>query len=141
MKLFLAALAGLLLSAGAARAADLTLRIEGVRSDVGDIYVALFDSAKNWPDGDRAEHQSKVKAASGTVVTVISGLRPGTYAIGGFHDENGNGELDKNFIGVPTEGFFVSTVNGMVLSTPDFAEVAFSLPPEGAAVTLRMRYY
>jgi uncharacterized protein (DUF2141 family) len=141
MRLPALAMAGLLLSAGAARAADLTLRIEGVRSGVGEIYVALFDSAANWPDGDHAEHQTKVAAAPGTVVTVMSGLPPGTYAIGGFHDENGNGEFDKNFLGVPKEGFFVSNLTGFLLSTPSFDEVAFALPPEGATVTLRMRYF
>jgi uncharacterized protein (DUF2141 family) len=135
------AAAALLLSAGAAQAADLTLRIEGVRSGAGDIHIALFDSARNWPDGDRAERQSKVKASSGTVETVISGLAPGTYAVGGFHDENGNGEFDKNFLGVPTEGFFVSRVTGLILATPSFDEVAFPLPPEGTVLTLRMRYY
>jgi uncharacterized protein (DUF2141 family) len=133
--------AALLLSAGTAQAADLTLRIEGVRSGVGEIYIAVFDSARNWPDGDRAEHQSKVKASPGTVETVIHGLAPGTYAVGGFHDENGNGDFDKNFLGVPTEGFFVSRVTGLILATPSFDEVAFALPPEGTALILRMRYY
>jgi uncharacterized protein (DUF2141 family) len=131
----------LLLPAGAARAADLTLRIEGVRSDLGEIDIAVFDSPRNWPDGDRAETQDKVPASAGTVVTVIRDLKPGTYAIGGFHDENGNGEFDKNFLGVPQEGFFVSRLTGLLLSTPSFEEVAFALPPEGATVTLRMRYY
>ena len=140
MRLRLAA-AALLLSAGAAHAADLRLRIEEVRSGAGEIEIAVFNSAQNWPDGDRAEHQSKVKASPGTVETVIHGLAPGTYAIGGFHDENGNGAFDKNFLGMPTEGFFVSRVDGLILATPSFDEVAFALPPEGTTLTLRMRYY
>jgi uncharacterized protein (DUF2141 family) len=124
-----------------AAAADLTIRIEGVRSDRGNIYTALFATAASWPDGDRAEHQDKAPARRGTVTVVFRGLAPGIYAIGGFHDENGNGEFDKNFLGVPKEGFFVSNVTGLVLSTPAFAEVAFALPPEGRTVTVRMRYY
>jgi uncharacterized protein (DUF2141 family) len=133
--------AALLLSAGAAQAADLTLRIEGVRSGVGEIDLAVFDSARNWPDGERAAHQSRVPASPGVVETVIRDLPPGTYAVGGFHDENGNGEFDRNVLGIPTEGFFVSRVTGFILATPSFDEVAFTLPPDGATVTLHMRYF
>jgi uncharacterized protein (DUF2141 family) len=31
-------------------------------------------------------------------------VTPGDYAISVFHDENSNGKLDRNFMGMPKEG-------------------------------------
>ncbi len=32
-------------------------------------------------------------------------ISPGTYALAVIHDENGNGKLDTNWVGIPTEGY------------------------------------
>jgi len=32
------------------------------------------------------------------------GVAAGTYAVSAFHDENSNGKLDRNFMGIPREG-------------------------------------
>jgi hypothetical protein len=45
----------------------------------------------------------------------IENLQPGEYAVFALHDGNGNGKVDSNFVGVPTEGFGV----------PNLALVAF----------------
>ena len=46
---------------------------------------------------------------------VLTNLDPGRYAIILFHDENGNGKLDKNALGVPTEPYgFSNNVPGFL---------------------------
>ena len=51
----------------------------------------------------------------------FSGIAPGTYAASAFHDENSNGKLDTNFMGIPREGVAASndargTAPGYMLS-------------------------
>jgi len=133
----------LLLATGAgtaATAADLTIRIQGVRASKGDIYLGVFASPANWPDGDRAEHPGKWPAQKGTMTVVLRGLPPGRYAAVGYHDENGNGELDTNLIGIPKEGYMFSNDLHPKFSAPRFEEAAFTLPPEGTTITITVQY-
>jgi uncharacterized protein (DUF2141 family) len=53
-----------------------------------------------------------------------------------FHDENGNGRLDKNFWGVPTEPYGFSNNAVGTLGAPRFAEVAVAL--DGADRTVEV---
>jgi uncharacterized protein (DUF2141 family) len=53
---------------------------------------------------------------------VLTNLDPGQYAIILFHDENGNGKLDTNALGVPSEPYgFSNNVRGF-LGPPTFQD-------------------
>ena len=54
-------------------------------------------------------------------------VAPGTYAISVMHDENGNGKLDKSFIGIPTEGYGVSNNHTHAMSAPTWDESKFTV--------------
>jgi uncharacterized protein (DUF2141 family) len=124
----------------AAVAADLTVTVEGIRSDKGDVYLAVFETPRHWPDGDKAEHQERRKAVPGTVTFTLRGLQPGTYAVASYHDENGNAVFDKNFLGLPKEGWAVSNDVRPHLRAPHFEEAAIVLPPEGRTIAIRLGY-
>ena len=42
----------------------------------------------------------------------FKGLKDGVYAIAIIHDENTNGKLDTNFIGIPAEGVAFPPIRG-----------------------------
>jgi uncharacterized protein (DUF2141 family) len=128
-----------IVTAPGARAGDLVVEVQDVRGP-GEIFLALFNSADAWPDDDKAFREKKGPAQKGTVRIVIPDIPPGRYAIGLFHDENGNGELDKNFIGIPREGYGLSNNVRPRFSTPSFEDVAFDVPPEGCTTTIRIVY-
>jgi uncharacterized protein (DUF2141 family) len=68
-------------------------------------------------------------------------VTPGTYAVIVFHDENQDGKLDKNFLGVPQEGYAASNSVRHLMSAPEFEEASFVVP--AAAVTpikVQVRY-
>src|SRR5262249_41067138 len=52
----------------------------------------------------------------------FTGIAPGTYAVAVVHDENNNGQVDTNFLGVPTEGYGVSNNRTYALSLPKWDE-------------------
>jgi uncharacterized protein (DUF2141 family) len=132
--------AALGLAAAPAGAADLAVTITGIRNAEGDVYLALFKSPENWPEGSRAEYQERQKAVPGAVTFTLTGLAPGTYAAASFHDENGNGRFDKSFVGIPEEGWGVSNDVRPSLRAPTFGESAFTLPPQGGRLTIRLGY-
>ena len=92
---------------GVARAAELTIAVSGVNSGKGRIYVALHRAAKGvkFPDMKGAVAGVWRKARKGGFKVTLAGLEPGRYAVNGFHDANGDGDLDTNLLGIPTEGY------------------------------------
>jgi uncharacterized protein (DUF2141 family) len=57
----------------------------------------------------------------------FSGIAPGTYAVALFHDENGDGKLDTNFMGVPREGVGVSNNKLRSFGPPRWDDAKFPL--------------
>ena len=76
--------------------------------------------------------------AGGKAVMTFKGLKDGVYAIAIIHDENANGKLDTNFLGIPAEGVGVST-NPRVFGKPSFEQGQFSLKGD-AAISIVTKY-
>ena len=68
----------------------------------GAVVALLFDSADAFADL-RDPVATRTLAADGTGGATFEGLPPGPYAVLAFHDLNGNGILDVNFLGIPRE--------------------------------------
>ena len=139
MKRFAAALVAIFSLAATARAAELTVTVDNIRSDSGIIRLSFYTSPAEWPDKSGNDYGKVVPAERGQVVLHFD-LPPGIYAINGFHDENGNGEFDTNFLGIPKEGYIFSNDARPVLSAPSFDSAAFRLPPQGAAIIMHVKY-
>jgi len=84
---------------------SLSVPIGGLRSDKGQVGCLMFASADGFPGSpDKAVGRQFVPIASKSATCEFDNVAPGSYAIAAIHDENGNGTLDKNFLGIPTEG-------------------------------------
>lgn len=108
----------------AAQAHDLTVEVLGARSDKGNVAGALYADATSWL---KSSLQGERQPASGKTVLVYRNLQPGTYALSVFHDENGNGKLDSNIAGIPTERYGFSRDARGSMGAPDFAAAAIDL--------------
>ncbi len=66
-----------------------------------------------------------------SVTTVFADIPEGEYSISVFHDENKNGEIDKNSFGIPKESYgFSNNIMGM-FGPPSFEEAKFKVSKEG----------
>ncbi len=72
----------------------------------GSVMVALYDSEAGY-EGGAAVAQAMVPA-SGPVVARFENLPAGDYAVKAFHDVDGDGQMDKNPFGLPTEPYAFS---------------------------------
>ncbi len=141
-KVLAGAAAGLMLTLGvpATHAAPLTLVVDNVCSAKGEIDLTVF-VASNWLS-DRTDVSDQKLPARVSAVTFHFDLPPGTYAAAAFHDANGNGKFDTNFVGWPLEGFgFSNNARVKFFHPPSFAAARFTLPPEGATGTLHLDYW
>ncbi len=92
---------------GTTSVATLTFNLDrGART--GRILIALFDSQAAYDGDGQPLRQAMVDAASDPATAVFEGLPSGTYAARMYHDVNGNGRLDTNPFGMPTEPYAFS---------------------------------
>lgn len=108
------------------QANQIHVEIAGLRNDKGQAVCSLFSSAGDFPKKtEKAVAHSMSVISDRHAVCEFSGVAPGTYAISVFHDENSNGKLDANFMGIPREGVGASNDAKGHFGPPKFDAAAF----------------
>jgi len=67
-------------------------------------------------------------------------IPPGKYAMAVIHDENMNGKLDTNWMGVPTEDCGFSNNATGVLGAPPFSAARFAYDGQNVDLTMSLHY-
>jgi uncharacterized protein (DUF2141 family) len=117
----------------------LTVQVEGVNSEGGNVGVLVFNSTKGWPEDIHAALKDVVVPAHQGVVTVrIEKLPAGTYALAVGHDVNLNHKVDKNFLGIPKEQWGMSNNPHALVKPPSFSTAQFELKGD-AEIRIRMQ--
>ena len=119
----------------------LTVCVTGARNTKGKIGVTLFQNAQGFPDDpSKAIRQESVEIDPKTMSAQVTfkDLSQGTFAISVLHDENSNGKMDKNLVGIPKEGYGASNNPKKKRRAPTFDEAKFSLnaPEQTIEITL-----
>lgn len=127
-----------LLTAPAACAADLTVTLADIRATTGTISIAVVDSLDAWNGQARPVHGTALQPDGDTGQVTFKDLKPGTYAVMVTHDENGNGTLDTNKLGMPLEGYGFSN-NPQVMRKPTFDEAKFEVGEAAHGLTVELR--
>jgi len=115
------------------------VEISGLRSDQGQMLCALYSAAQAeaFPKkADKAVARLTAKIAERQAVCDFTGVAPGTYAVSVVHDENSNGKLDTNFIGMPREGVGASNDAKGHMGPPKFGAASFRY--EGGRMDLKI---
>jgi uncharacterized protein (DUF2141 family) len=121
---------------------NIEIRITGLRNTKGKVNVNLFNKNDGFPDDPMKSFGWKtVKIVPDTVVIVFEELPYGNYAVSVLHDENSNGKMEKNFFGIPKEGFAFSNNYAPRLKSPSFKDAMFGLKKPKIQADLKMLYY
>jgi uncharacterized protein (DUF2141 family) len=138
-----AALLSVMASGPASDAANdsITVPIAGLRNDQGQVGCTLFGSADGFPTKpEKAVAGQFVKIASKSATCFFDGVKPGAYAIAAMHDENGNGKLDKSFLGIPTEGIGASRDARGSMGPPKWEDAVFQFAGGSVQVPVTIHY-
>lgn len=123
-----------------ASAGDLTVTISDIRSAKGLLSVAVVNTEAGWNSQEKPVAAERVDMTGKEQKEVVMKFKlpAGSYAVMVMHDENGNGELDANFMGIPTEGYGFSN-NPQVMRRAHFSEARFEVTDAPSAITIRLR--
>ncbi|MGB3457619.1 MAG: DUF2141 domain-containing protein [Litorimonas sp.] len=112
---------------GSGVSSQLTVAVEGLDTTDGQILIGLFDTEDGFET--EAELIGRTVPVSGTTTKIVfEDLPVGDYAIKVFHDEDADGELDTNVLGIPSESYGFSNNASDPFSAPEWDETRFSLP-------------
>jgi uncharacterized protein (DUF2141 family) len=109
------------------------VEVHNVRPGEGSLMVRAFDAAADYGKAPAASLQ--VKADAEVVSFQLCGLRSGTVAISLFQDLNGNGTLDRNAFGIPSEPWGASG-SPSAFSAPTWE--ATQVPVDGKPVVVKL---
>jgi uncharacterized protein (DUF2141 family) len=134
--------AGFFMPASFARAGELTVNITDVRVARGSLKVAVVNSEAGWNNQEKPVAFEEVavtdKLVADKAVVVRFKLPAGSYAVQVMHDENGNGKLDANVMGMPVEGYGFSN-NPQVMRRAYFSEAKFEVTDAASDITVKLR--
>ena len=121
--------------------ATVHVEVAGLRSDHGRVWCFLYNSASGFPKDQNASFKRTSNEIRGNSSSCeFSGVTDGTYAISVYHDENGNGRLDSNFLGISKEGVGASNDAKGHLGPPKFKDAMFQMEGTSRSLTIHVNY-
>jgi uncharacterized protein (DUF2141 family) len=121
---------------------SLTVVINGIRNQTGEICLRVYNSEKGFPDNAKSEVKSGcTKITGNSIKQVFSGLKPGNYAVAVVDDQNGDHKLNKDFFGIPEEGFGISRnpIVSISTGTPKFKNASFKVD-KNTTINIFLKY-
>lgn len=118
------------------------VNVPNIENSTGTVACALFESPEGFPTEflHSATHIMMMKIQDTEARCSFLDIPPGTYALAVIHDENMDGKLNTNFLGVPTEGYGFSSGAEAGMSAPSFEAASFSYDGQTLDLTIRLDY-
>ncbi len=104
---------------------ELTVQLTGLKSDKGQLMVALYDSSDNWLGNGIMGEITTISNGQATVT--FKNVPYGTYAISSFHDKDNNGKLNTRLFGIPSEPYASSRGAKGRFGPPKWEDAKFDL--------------
>lgn len=120
----------------------LTVEVENLRNDLGQVQFALYNKEASIPDEKYTKYFkiNKEKINISSSKTVFTHLPKGKYAINILHDENRDGKIEKGFI-LPKEGIGFSHYSSIGPSNrPNFKKASFEIS-SNSEITVKIIYF
>lgn len=129
-------------SADAAPASRLRVEISNLHSNQGSVYCAVYaEPGAGFPtDQSKAKTSVKVSIKDRHALCEFADLAPGVYAVTMLHDENENGKMDTDWMGIPKEGYGATRDAKGIMGPPKFKDAAFTYKGGGLTLQIRAKY-
>lgn len=120
----------------------LRIHVDGLRNSTGVVGAAIFASPDGWPeDTSKSLHHWPTPIPAGArEATAVWNLPPGNYGVATIHDENRNHKLDRNFLGIPKEGFGFANNPHVGLSAPPFSAALVHVTCPITEISIHLQY-
>ncbi len=116
--------------------ARIKVNITNIQNNKGQVIVALYNNEADFP---KKPFISKInKIIDGKSVVILDDIKNGNYAIAIIHDENSNGKLDFNILGMPSEKTAASNNAKGFFGPPSWEDAVFIVENKNVVQEIEM---
>lgn len=115
---------------------DIVVTITNFESNEGKALIGLFDSESTFLKERFKSHIVKIENNSCKVT--FKNIPVGVYAVSIVHDENDNGKLDTNFMGIPKEDTGCSNNAPARFGPPKWEDAKFEVKNETISQSIKL---
>lgn len=119
-----------------------TLEISNIPLKDGTLMIAWYDNPDDFGKGETGKmiYSQKVSIKTQSASTILlDNTKVGEYAIKLFFDENGNGKIDTNFMGIPKEAYGFSNNVYPAMRGANYEEAKFRFSAQNTVIKIRMK--
>ena len=118
------------------------VEILGIRNSAGAVACALFEAPEGFPTEFMrfAANLMMVKVRVAKATCSFDQIRPGTDALAVIHDENRDGKLATDWMGLPKEGYGFSNDAKGTFGAPSFEAASFPYNGQSLQMTITLQY-
>lgn len=120
---------------------NLVIKMDGFRSDAGQALVSLFPEDADFPDAVDGVLTLAVPVAKNQAMAIFEDIPWGEYAVSILHDEDGDGLMNRSWLGIPNEGHGASNNPQGRFAPPSFEEARFVFLAPERTLQIHLRYF
>jgi uncharacterized protein (DUF2141 family) len=110
-----------------AGAAPIIVVISGFPDNVGRASCGLYNQTDGWATDKNVFMNATAPILGSTATCTFNNVPSGSYAVAFFHDRRMNNKMQKNFLGIPQEGYgFSNNVKPRGFGPPSFSDASFA---------------
>ena len=118
----------------------LIIEFTGLNNNKGKVLAGLYNDLKTFPKENKALRNLKKTPKSNKCIINAPDLPYGDYAVAAMHDENESGNMDFNFIGLPTEIYgFSNNKRPGLLGPPGFKACMFKIDKPVVKIKIHLK--
>ncbi|WP_296704171.1 DUF2141 domain-containing protein [Algoriphagus sp.] len=118
---------------------EIHITIQESLNDVGMIQVLLFNNKEGFPsDPEKALKSISLPIKNKKAEIILKGIQPGSYAISVFHDDDKDGKIKTNALGIPIDKYGFSNNPTLLFGPPSFSRASFVVKDKPVKVEIKL---
>ncbi len=118
----------------------ITVQVEGLRNDQGNVRCGLYNSPVGFRDVGKQYKGVVAPISGGKATCVFSDIPPGSYAVALFHAEHNEETLPTGAFGIPKLGYGFSRDAKGTMGPPSFDSAAYKYPGGPSTWPVHVQY-
>ena len=117
-----------------------TIKVIGAISDDGAMKIAIYGSESDFDQTVNPVASSSSLIVEGESVWAVSPEElPPKFVVAAYHDQDGDGVLNRNRLGIPTERYGFSQNARGVIGPPSYEQSVIDRPAAGESINIFIR--
>ncbi|MES2619765.1 MAG: DUF2141 domain-containing protein [Bacteroidota bacterium] len=116
----------------------LTVNVTNLKSPDAPVEISVYGTKDKFPEKDGQMKKYRFKPVNGKLEAKLDSIPYGEFAIALYQDENNDGEIDKNALGIPTERYGFSNNFKPLVKAPSFKNCKFEYTAKANTIDVKL---